>query len=300
MKWRDVAALPLVLALGMIAPVAAADELHDAETLFKQGNNAEALDKVNSYLANHSNDVKARFLLGLIYTEQHKSAEAIKVFTALTQEHPELPEPYNNLAVLYAAQGQYDKARIALETAIRDRPNYAVAYENLGDVYAKLAAQAYDKALEFDKTNTTAQTKRERIKDLLSADTQATKATANFAAGGASSDTQEILNTVNGWAEAWSKGDVAAYLAYYAQDFKTPDGEDRQDWENSRKQSISKSQPIQVAIVDPKITISDATHASASFTENYRSKNLNTSNTKILHLVKSGDRWLIQTEQTRQ
>ena len=108
MKKPDVAALFLTLALAMFGLRAAADELQDANALFKQGNHAQALDKVNSYLANHPKDAKARFLQGLILTEQNKSTEAIKVFTALTEDYPELPEPYNNLAVLYAAQGQYD------------------------------------------------------------------------------------------------------------------------------------------------------------------------------------------------
>jgi tetratricopeptide (TPR) repeat protein len=48
------------------------------------------------------------------------------VFSKLTEDYPELPEPYNNLAVLYAQQKQYDKARTALEMAIRIHPGYAL------------------------------------------------------------------------------------------------------------------------------------------------------------------------------
>ena len=81
-----------------------------------------------------------RFLRGVILTEQGKQAEAIAAFTQLTQDFPELPEPYNNLAALYAAQSQFDKARAALEMAIKLNPSYATAHENLGDVYARLAA----------------------------------------------------------------------------------------------------------------------------------------------------------------
>lgn len=330
MKKSDFAALLLLLALGIFGLWAAADELQDADSLFKQGNNAQALDKVNSYLANHPKDAKARFLLGLIYTEQNKSAEAIKVFTALTQDYPELPEPYNNLAVLYAAQGQYDKARIALETAIRTHPSYAIAHENLGDIYAKLATQAYDKALQFDKTNTTAQTKLELIKELFSGSPRVARAavkteTANtdtaaavpasvpetqqtkpggvgkenqpVATSSSGDDTQDVLNTVDAWAKAWSKGDVTAYLAYYAEDFKTPNGESRGAWEKSRQERISNSMPIQVSVIDPKVTLSDATHAKASFKQGYQSKILKSTTAKTLHLVKTGDKWLIQMEQ---
>lgn len=147
---------------------ASADELQDINKLFKQGQHAQALERVNSYLTAKPKDAQARFLKGLILTEQNKTAEAIKVFTALSEDYPELPEPYNNLAVLYAAQGQYEKAKIALEMAIRTHPSYATAHENLGDIYAKMASQAYDKALQLDKSNTTAQTKLEMIKELFS------------------------------------------------------------------------------------------------------------------------------------
>ncbi len=78
---------------------------------------------------------------------------AISTFTKLTEDYPELPEPYNNLAVLYAGQGQYDKARMALEMAIRTNPSYSTAHENIGDVYARLASQAYNKALQLDSSN---------------------------------------------------------------------------------------------------------------------------------------------------
>ncbi|SFF77765.1 Tetratricopeptide repeat-containing protein [Duganella sp. CF458] len=85
----------------------------------------------------------------MILSEQGKTADAINVFQKLTEDYPELPEPYNNLAVLHAAAGNYDKARVALERAIRTNPAYATAHENLGDVYAKLASQSYDKAMQL-------------------------------------------------------------------------------------------------------------------------------------------------------
>ena len=149
--------------------LAQSDELQEANQLFKQGQLDRALERINAHLAKNPKDARGRFLRGIIFTEQNKPNEAIKVFTELTQEFPELPEPYNNLAVLYASQGQYDKARNALEMAIRTHPSYATAHENLGDIYAKMASQAYDKALQLDKSNTTAQTKLNLIKDLFPA-----------------------------------------------------------------------------------------------------------------------------------
>jgi len=144
-----------------------ADDIQDANKLFKRGQHAQALSKVDAFLLNKPKDAQARFLKGLILTEQGKTDESIQIFTALTEDYPELPEPYNNLAVLYAGQGQYEKAKVALEMAIRTHPSYATAHENLGDIYAKMASQAYDRALQLDRNNTSSKTKLALIKDLF-------------------------------------------------------------------------------------------------------------------------------------
>lgn len=155
-----------VLLAGLNA-ASAADDIQEATRMFRQGQHAQAMEKVDAYLAGRPKDAQARFLKGLILTEQGKTSEAIRVFTALTDDYPELPEPYNNLAVLYAGQGQYEKAKVALEMAIRTHPSYATAHENLGDIYAKMASQAYDRALQLDKSNTSTQTKLALIRDLF-------------------------------------------------------------------------------------------------------------------------------------
>jgi tetratricopeptide (TPR) repeat protein len=160
----------LILGLFLSASVAFAgpDALPDIQRLMKQGQMPQALEKVDSYIASKPKDAQSRFLKGLILTEMGRPAEAIAVFTKLTEDYPELPEPYNNLAVLYAQQKQYDKARTALEMAIRTHPSYSIAHENLGDVYAKLASQAYDKALQLDSSNSVTQTKLSLIRELIS------------------------------------------------------------------------------------------------------------------------------------
>jgi Flp pilus assembly protein TadD len=131
-----------------------ADEYADTNQLVRANKFTEALTKVDSYLASKPADPQMRFLKGVIQRNLGRPAEAINTFTLLTQDYPELPEPYNNLAVLYAGQGQYDKARVTLEMAIRTNPKYATAHENLGDVYVRLASQAYNKALLLDSGNT--------------------------------------------------------------------------------------------------------------------------------------------------
>src|SRR3954470_14259911 len=161
-------AAALALLVALVSAPARADDIQDINRLIKQGAHAQALDRVNQYLAKKPRDAQGRFLKGVILTEQSKIPEAIDVFTKLSQDYPELPEPYNNLAVLYAGQGQYEKARQQLEMSIRTHPSYATAYENLGDVYTKLASQAYDKALQLDSSNSTAKNKLSLIRELIS------------------------------------------------------------------------------------------------------------------------------------
>ncbi|MBI3141132.1 MAG: tetratricopeptide repeat protein [Rhodocyclales bacterium] len=172
----------LVAATLVLAPAANAEPLQDASRLLKQGQLGPALEKTEQALAAKPKDAQARFLKGLILTEMNRQNDAIAVFTKLTEDYPELPEPYNNLAVLYAQQRQFDKAKNALEMAIRTHPSYATAHENLGDIYARMASQAYDKALQIDSSNASAQTKLAMIRDLMSVSSRPTAVAARPAA----------------------------------------------------------------------------------------------------------------------
>ena len=158
-------ALPALLS----AAVAYADDYSDVNQLLRLGKHAEALARADQYLSSKPRDPQMRFLKGVIQSESGKPSDAAATFVKLTEEFPELPEPYNNLAVIYAGQGQYDKARIALEMAIRTNPSYATAQENLGDVYARMANQAYNKALQLDAGNAAVQPKLALIHELVSA-----------------------------------------------------------------------------------------------------------------------------------
>ena len=355
-----------LLGLGLPGAARAQDaDLTEVSKLLRQGQLNQAMERVEKVLASKPRDAQARFLRGLILTEQNKTADAIDVFTRLTQDYPELPEPYNNLAVLYASQGQYEKARQALEMSIRTHPSYATAYENLGDVYARLASQAYDKALQLDSGNSAAKSKLSLIRDLMGNTTRAPRAparsndakaapaaeardsrsnaatasnakpaatpapapaaaapvapaaataTTSAAAAAASSDSkagkeqakaataapsateEEVLKAVRAWASAWSKKETTRYLAYYAKDFKTPNGESRADWEAARKQRINGPKSIEVLVEAPKVSVKDENHASVSFRQSYRSDSLKVNSGKTLVLVRVDGRWLIVQE----
>src|SRR3954453_7712116 len=293
----------------------AANSYEDASKLFKQGNYPAALEKIEAAITANPRDARARFLKGLIITEQNRPAEAIKVFTSLTEDYPELPEPYNNLAVLYASQGQYDKARKSLEMAIRTHPSYAIAHENLGDVYAKMASEAYDKALQLDRGNAAAQTKLAMIKDLFSGSVVPGKGAAEPVAepGGPATvpssstsavkpavppkaDSEAVLAAVNGWAKAWSHKNADDYLGYYAPAFQVPGGEPRANWEATRRDRIMKPKLIEVTVGSPKVSFEADGRAVVKFRQGYKSDTLDTSGAKTLTLLKNNDRWQIIQE----
>jgi tetratricopeptide (TPR) repeat protein len=160
-------ALAVSISVAFFAMTAHASDLDEVNQLLKAGKQAQALTKVEQSLTAKPRDPQLRFLKGVIQTELGKPQDAIGTFTKLTEEFPELPEPYNNLAVLHASGGQFDKARAALEMAIRTNPSYSTAHENLGDIYANLASQAYSKALQLGGSSTSLQPKLTLIRELF-------------------------------------------------------------------------------------------------------------------------------------
>jgi tetratricopeptide (TPR) repeat protein len=312
------------LAAALLCAPAIANDIQDASKLLKSGQHQQALERVNKVLAAKPKDPQARFLKGLIFAEQGNAKDATEIFLQLTRDYPELPEPYNNLAVIYAAQGQYDKARGALEQSIRTHPSYATAYENLGDVYAKLASQAYDKALQIDSANAAAKNKLALVRDLVVSGGPTGAGAVPAAVAGATRKepalvaavepkpaaerpaekpaaakpaSEEILDTVNSWAKAWASKNVDAYLAFYGKDFKTPGGEPRAQWEAGRRQRISAPKTITVSVNSPKVSVGADGQASVTFRQSYASDVVKAaSTTKTLVLAKVDGRWLIQQE----
>ncbi|MBX6392863.1 MAG: tetratricopeptide repeat protein [Burkholderiales bacterium] len=150
--------------------------IDDAKELVRAGEFERALRVLDAHTASNPGDVQARFFKGVLLSERGQADAAIEVFRALTRDYPELPEPYNNLAVLYAARGDYHAARDALDMAVRLKPDYATAYENLGDIHVLLAGEAYAKAVQIDADNRSARAKLALTRELTSraADTAST------------------------------------------------------------------------------------------------------------------------------
>jgi tetratricopeptide (TPR) repeat protein len=328
---RSLSSLLVGCVLAVAAQLAGAQTLADIHGLMKKGDLPRALNEVERYIASQPRDAQGPFTKGLILSEMGRSQEAIAVFTGLTENFPELPEPYNNLAVLYAQQQQFDKARAALEMAIHTHPSYSIAHENLGDVYAKLASQAYGKALQLGSLNKATQTKLSMVRELISVPGRYDEKRAMASAGrnvpvpmnvapvevlpapapmpapvakpgagetrGATVDEvkSEIAEIVRDWAKTWSSKDVEAYLSFYAGNFQTPRGMTRREWEAERWQRIDKPGRLRVVVDNIRVSVS-GDRATARFRQRYTSATLRTQTNKTLVFVESENGWLILQE----
>ncbi|HEY9210027.1 MAG TPA: tetratricopeptide repeat protein [Methylotenera sp.] len=313
----SIARFLLILSASLAFTTAHADELKEISQLADQGQTAVALDRVNTFIAANPKNPQGLFMKGVLLAEEGRREEAIKVFIDVTEKFPNLPEPYNNLAVLYADQGQFDKARKALETAIKTHPSYATAHENLGDIYARMASEAYGKALQLDTANSRAQGKLSLIKDLFGTGNKTVIAAnepaknirttpitytippeikkTNASTNTPADTNKTITTTINDWAQAWSNKNVDNYLAYYGASFKPTKGMSRQAWEQQRKQRISKPSKISVEISDLKVE-SDGNSATAKFKQTYRADSKPISTNKTLLMKRDGDDWYIIEE----
>lgn len=133
------------LALLAAAPVRA-DEASEIRVLISRGELPAALASAEKAVAAHPRDAQARFLHGVVLMDLQRDAAALAAFTQLAQEYPELPDPYNNIALLHARAGRLELAQQALETALRNDPGHRTARANLGKVHLMLAVKAWETA----------------------------------------------------------------------------------------------------------------------------------------------------------
>jgi len=368
---RTLATLLLILAGALASVSLQADELGEIARQVRNGQQSIALERVNAYLKANPADAQAMFLKGVALSELNKREEAIQAFTQITEKYPNLPEPYNNLAVLYAQQGQYDKARRVLEAALKTHPSYATAHANLSNVYAYMASEAYDKALQMDKGKARASTSKLAMITDLSATGKPTMLAAKSPAnetsiikevakpaealppepvklaeptkpaepvkplvpekpaaaekapiaqapelekiaqapamaepeaknpGNPKADTEKkIKESVEAWALAWSSQNVEKYLASYAESFQTPNGESRKQWEETRRDRLTRPGTIKVDISSLHVTMENPDRARAQFKQTYRAGSNVMRTNKTLLLKNAGGKWLIEQERT--
>jgi len=301
-----------------VAPAFSATPVQQAQAQLGSGDLQGALKTLDKYLAGAPQDAEARFTRGLVLVKLNKTEDAIKTFADLTRDYPQLPEPYNNLAVLYAQQGDYEKARDALEAALATHPAYATAHENLGDIYAALAGAAYNRAVTLDANNQSVRYKQNLINQLDTgmgaagaalappapsaerpAVTPAPAADPASVPGVANADAAAVGTTLTSWAKAWSAKDVDGYLAHYAADFQPEGGLARAAWEQQRRDRITRANRIAVQALKPQYEKLGEDRVRVNFVQEYKSDTFSDQVSKTLEFKSSKDGWKIVREYIR-
>ncbi|MDQ6968399.1 MAG: tetratricopeptide repeat protein [Mariprofundaceae bacterium] len=111
------------------------------------GRVAVAEDLLNKQVQSEPNDYQAWFLLGVAQARTKHFHQAIEAFRQVIELRNDLAEPHNNLAVIYNELGDVKAAVSELEQSLQKHPGYAIAEENIANLYIKLALQYYKKAL---------------------------------------------------------------------------------------------------------------------------------------------------------
>ena len=282
----------------------AQNKIEEIKLLLKNGkyNHAEIL--INNFNENNLNDPELLFYKGINETNLGKKNQAIDTFRDLTERFPELPEPFNNLAVLYAEKEQYRLAKEILEQAIKTNPSYLTAHINLGDIYTKMASEAYNKALEIDKSNNIAITKLSMITQLFNyqpntkntvIDSIKTKPAVKVTKLSKKRLSQDILDSIENWKTAWENKDMKSYLNSYAANFNYPNKMTKSDWEKYRTSRIISKKIINLSLSNIQLKFGKG-KITAVFIQNYKSGNLDQTSNKTLVFIEENGDWLILEE----
>ncbi len=315
----------VALALSSAAPAAAS--LEAARKLAAQGDPGAALSLVEQRLGAAPELPEGLFLKGVLLVELRRADEAREVFERLIELQPGLPEPYNNLAVIQAAAGDYEAAVGTLRKSLQTHSSYRTAYENLTKIYTQLASDAYSQALDAEPTD------RPEVVELVllgtlgefvgvrsdsgaepTAEAQIAAAEPTAMAQGApapaaprpepappaSSETgpgaESVAPAVESWRRAWEEQNVDDYLASYSQDFRPADGSSRQLWRAQRRDRLAAPEFIRVTLAyldEPKV---DGTTAEIRFLQSYESDSFQDRVTKTLVLTWEDGGWKILEE----
>lgn len=259
--------------------------------LIEEKDYIEAKKIVQQLLDSDKENPQLLFIDGVLLSELGEIDNAINVFVSLTKSHPTLPEPYNNLAVLYAQSGNFDLARTALEKSIKTHPSYATAHVNLGDLYTRMASESYNQALQIDKSNKNAKTKLSLIKKLFNFQpidknivlAQDAKKTQSFneVKNKEEDINEKIFVMIDNWKNAWMSQNFDQYIGHYSDNFKNNKGMDIEKWKQFRKPRIVNKPSINIKLENIEIS-KNKNLFSVSFIQIYQSGNIDSTTKKTL------------------
>lgn len=292
--------IAILFCLLMTDSAVAAVSIQDLQQLIAQQRYATAAQNGEQLLQQNAGDVQARFLTAYAFQMNTQQDKAIALYQALIDDHPAMPEPRNNLAMIYLEQGDYDRASQLLVDAINTHPSYATAYENLSQIYKGIASEAYRRAI-----SESSEPAKYSHDIQLSAITQLATVEQEPVADKAGESEQTVVNFANQktllieqvklWAQAWSSKDFAAYTGFYSSQHRASFDTHAQ-WLAYRRSRIERPGEIRVDISDIQIKWRSDNRAIIDFRQDFDSPRYSDKVIKRLGFSRIGSQWKITEE----
>ena len=292
------------------------------QALIEQGNTVAATNKLLQLVKAEPEHYQAWFLLGVNQAEQRQFDAAIASFRRVIVLQPTLAEPHNNLAVIYNETGDFRAAVTALEASLLLKPDYVTAQENIGDLYVKLAADAYRKVLARDnnpvlqhryqrllkvhddvpleaKAKTSVQQVDEKKPAVIKRPKAAVKAVPDLAKIKKTSPVnrlvkESVLQALERWRLAWENKDMTAYFSAYSADFQYDDKYvSLEKWQDYKTWAMRQRSFIRVKVENIETEMLAQDVIKLNFLQHFRSDSHNSSNNKELLFRKTSDGWKI-------
>lgn len=259
---------------------------------------SRALVEIDLLLESDSNNHNLLFFRAVTLTKLEQKDLAIKTYISLIEKFPKLPEPYNNLAVLYAEQNKLLEAKQILEKALKTNNSYSIAHINLGDVYTRMASDAYRKAFELDKSPV-ANNKLQLINELFSysPNMQRNDLVDTASKSEIKSKEQKLADLalfVERWKTSWEDKDLETYFSSYSKYFKVKGDINYKDWKRTRTEKIINKKEINIQLTKIKYKFKEGLWF-INMSQAYNSGNYSDKENKTLVIInESGDYKIIE------
>ncbi len=279
--------------------VLSADSLANLQLLVDRNDYASAVKTGERMLGQQPQQFGIMFLTAYAYQMNAQQDKAVELYERMIHENPDLPEPRNNLAMIYLARGDYDYASQLLVEAINTHPSYATAYQNLNLIYKSIASEAYRRAVsESSKPANYAQSIQ------LAAISSIESAPVEMEVGPGKSETTVItlanletllIEQIKNWASAWSNKDFAAYLSFYSNQHKA-NFDTHSAWVEYRRKRVTRPGGIRVEVDGINIRHLDESSAIVDFKQAFDSPRYSDRVVKRLEFTHIGSQWKITGE----
>ncbi len=319
MRIPSLLALAFSFTLSIYGLNASAELSEEIQLAFNQGDFASAFDMVEQALVSESEDQQLLLAKGYLLVKLNRLDAAIEYYQKLNDHLNENPEPGNNLAMVYRMQHQYDQAITRFEQTIERFPDYAHAYENLGDTYVELAHNQYQAGFNASGQNLlkkkinlsqnfhqiAVQSSPKQTSHHTDTSSQAVANTGDTSPArqesteiDAPKDAPQtaILNTLDAWIKDWMSLNPERYLSHYSRKFTPNDNTSIEQWVAHKKRVFAQAGNINLKLRDINVEFEQANLAVANFTQEYKSKTFKDTTHKALRLENDQGRWLILEE----